>query len=144
MTKLHFVNKARKDNSVAKAGESYYWWQFAFAPKMYSKEQPSRSRLTRSEFLSTYWDIEDSLLQSYDEDSAQELISQLEELRDMCQDNLDNMPDQLQDSESGQLLQERIDGLDDWIGEIESIDWEDEEMDGGAAADLIQSSNPGL
>jgi len=50
MARANFVKKARKDNSVVKKGESYYWWKFAYGSKQYSKEAPSRSQLTQSGF----------------------------------------------------------------------------------------------
>lgn len=58
------------------------------------------------------------------EDGLTELISNLEEIRDDLQSRLDNMPESLQYGPTGELLQERIDGLDSAIGDLESIDVE--------------------
>jgi hypothetical protein len=137
MARVTFVKKARKDNKAAgiKKGESYYWWQFAFSPKSYSKTPPTRSQLTRSSFLSTLWAIEDGLCKRFEgivtsddfENGIEELVGEIEELKDECQNSLDNMPYQLQESDSGQLLQERIDGLDSWISDLQSIDTETNE-----------------
>ncbi len=54
---------------------------------------------------------------------VEDIVSQIEELRDECQNSLDNMPEHLQESsDAGNTLQERIDGLEDWINEIQAID----------------------
>jgi hypothetical protein len=69
-----------------------------------------------------------------------DIVSQLEELRDECQEKHDNMPDQLQDSGSGEILQGRADEIDSMIGELEGIDTEvciDEDVKGG-----IEEDNP--
>jgi hypothetical protein len=127
-----FVKKARKDypKEGIKKGDSYWHWAFAFGPKCKSKTQPTRSQLTRSAFLGTLWGIEDGLgdrfkgiVSSEDIQSGiDDLISEIEELKDETEGSLDNMPEQLKDADSGQLLQERIDGLESWISELDSID----------------------
>ena len=143
MPKVHFVKSARKENSVAKVGESYYWWQFRFGGKRFSKTYPKRSQLTQSPFLSELYDVEDRIGDSIDEDQAAEIICDLEALRDECQYSLDNMPEHLQEaSDSGMLLQERIDNLEDWISEIENIDWESTTPE--EAAEIIADANPGF
>ena len=48
----------------------------------------------------------------------------MEELRDTCQESFDNIPEQLQEGDSGQILQERIENLDDVISNLENIDTE--------------------
>ena len=52
MPKVHHVKKARKDNRVAKKGESYYGWKFAYSGKRYSLTYPKASQLTQSDKLS--------------------------------------------------------------------------------------------
>ena len=58
------------------------------------------------------------------EDTAQSIADELSNLRDELQDNLDNMPYGLQEGDTGQLLQERIDNLDSAICDLESIDYD--------------------
>ena len=137
--KIHFVKKARKDYPEAgiKKGESYYWWKPRYGGIRRSKTYPSRQELTQSEFLCRVYDIEDELssieidiegknkeeIEQEIRDTLESIISEIEELRDECEDKLYNMPEQLQDtSEAGILLQERIDALEDWISELENID----------------------
>ncbi|KKN02397.1 hypothetical protein LCGC14_1118200 [marine sediment metagenome] len=131
MPQVHLVKKARKDNSVVKKGESYYWWKFNFGSKMYSKTKPRRSQLTQSGFLSQIWDIEDRLSEMTAEEdleaSCDEIVDDVRNLQDEAQEKLDNMPEQLQDSSSsGQMLQERVDELDNMISELEDLDCEEE------------------
>lgn len=135
MTRLHFVKKARKDipDYDIKKGDSYYWWKFAYGRKQCSKTRPERSRLTQSEFFSQLYAIEDNLYgltaQEDLESARDDIVSELETLRDECQDKHDNMPEQLQDSGSGELLQNRVDSLDEFIDELNDVDLEvDEEL----------------
>lgn len=123
MPRLHFVKKARKDNPAVKAGESYYWWKFRYAGKRYSKERPRRSQLTQSAYLGTVYDLEDALVAFGDAADTEGLVLDLDNLRDECENSLDNMPQILQEtSESGMLLQERIDALEDGIQLLQDLE----------------------
>lgn len=104
MASAHFVKAARKDNSVVKKGESYYWWQLYRQSKRYSVTPPKRSQLTGSSFLSQMYDIEDDQigkLKAEDADDlrsqAEDIASQLRELGEECEENLGNMPEGLQE-----------------------------------------------
>lgn len=118
------------DTILIHKGESYWTWAFMNGPQLYSKTCPRQSQLTQSEFMSTYYsimeEVEDREPESQDEDALEEFISiiteELEELRDETQDRLDNMPESLQYSDTGQLLQERIDECDSLISDFEGID----------------------
>jgi hypothetical protein len=126
VTRAHFVKRARKDNPVVKAGESYYWWKFAYGRKQYSAQAPGRSQLTQSEFYGTQYGIEDGYQDADIEsgDDARTLcddaVSQIEELRDEQEEKRENMPESLQDSPTGELLQERYDECDSWAQELEA------------------------
>ena len=129
LTKLDRTIPADGSDTVFIAkGEPYYWWQFLHSPKQYSKTSPKRSQLTQSSFLSTLYALEESLdgCEISSQDDFEEFIetfkSDIEELRDTTQESLDNMPEGLQQGDTGQLLQERIDGLESWISDIESIE----------------------
>ena len=66
------------------------------------------------------------------EEGRDSIISDLECIRDEQQERLDNMPEGLQQGDTGQLLQDRIDQLEAAISDLENIDFEldeDEEMD---------------
>ena len=129
MPRVHFVKKARKDYPEAgiKKGESYYWWKFRYGGLHRSKTKPKPSQLTQSDFLSQVYEIEERIQEIDIDDDFQaeidDIVSELEMLRDETEDKLNNMPEQLQDtSEAGILLQDRIDALDDWISDLESVD----------------------
>lgn len=55
--------------------------------------------------------------------AAQDIVSELENIRDELEDNFYNIPEQLQDGAAGSLLQERMDEIDDVISELESVDY---------------------
>jgi hypothetical protein len=136
MARVHFVKKARKDQKEAgiKKGDSYYWWEFKFAGKHVSKTPPRRSQLTQSSFLSQMYDIEDVeisglTITSDFESDVQSIIDSLENLRSECEDKLSNMPEQLQSAPTGEMLQNRIDSVQEMIDELEGIDKEVDEED---------------
>lgn len=151
MPKVHFVKKAAKDNSVVKKGEPYYWWKFRYGGRRMSKDYPPRHLLTQSSFLSQLYQLQDGVYTT--QDDVESLISDLETLRDECQDSLDNMPESLQESsESGVLLQERIDGLEEWISNLEGIDFHDleeqsqgdEEQLSDLISEAVGEADPGI
>lgn len=118
------------DKILIHKGESYWTWCFMNQNPQYSKTKPRPSQLTQSEFLSQYYGIQEQIEDFAPEapedvqEFVDDIVSQLEELRDECQDRFDNMPYQLQDADSGQMLQERIDECDSLISDLESIDAE--------------------
>lgn len=129
MARANFVKKARKDvaGTDIKKGESYWWWQFAYSPKSYSKEAPKQSQLTRSAFKVQMYDIGDRIsavgTECDDfEGEVSDIVDELQGLRDECEEKLQNMPEQLQESNSGEILQGRMDSLEEMISELEEID----------------------
>ena len=136
--KVHHVKKARKDypEQGIKRGDSYFWWKPRYGGIRRSKTYPSRQELTQSDFLCRVYDIEDEIAEGINietrnpeevENEIEGWISaiteEIEELKEECEEKLDNMPEQLQDtSETGMLLQERIEYLDEWINNLESVD----------------------
>lgn len=136
MTRLHFVKKARKAirGSGIKKGDSYYWWKFRRGPKLVSKTRPARSRLTRSPFYASMYDLEDrhGALSAEGDDDAEpdnkdDIVDELrgiaEEVRavgEECQDKHDNMPQGLQEGDTGQLLLERVDQCNEIADSLEA------------------------
>lgn len=124
MAKVHFVKSARKDNPVAKKGESYFWWKPMVGgrggAKRYSKDRPSRSQLTQSEFLSALYGIEDGDMASAQTPEDFNAIAEaLRELGQEQQEKYDNMPEGLQQGDTGQMLEERASNCESWADEIE-------------------------
>lgn len=142
MARAHFVKKAR--NAVPegvcgikggiKPGDSYWWWKFRRGGKLYSKQRPRRSQLTGSWYYATIFDLEDLTIAKASADSGlgdlrDEIVSALEDLRDECQGNLDNMPEGLQQGPTGELLQQRVDDLENAISEFEDLELDEPDED---------------
>lgn len=145
VARVHHVLKARKDypEHGIKKGEPYYWWKPNFGRKHFSKTMPKPSQTTSSEFMSTVLGVEESLaelnLESDFKSEIETAVSDLENLRDETQDKLDNMPEGLQQGDTGQLLQERVDEIDSMINDLEGIDTDiDEELKGDDLEDRKQ------
>lgn len=133
MPRVYSVKKARKDHGNGiKKGDSYYFWTFMHGPTMKSKTYPKPSQLTRSEYLSQGYGIQESLdrlFQTFDdiEGDVEQVKDELEQLRDETQEKYDNQPPGLQEGDTGQLLQERADLVDELISRIEDIEMEYDE-----------------
>lgn len=133
MGKVTFVKSCRKEQKCRKCGvvipvgSSYYKGALF-------REQPivrctkcglKHYEVTTSEYVKTIG----RLVEDWEEDfgvtstTVEEVLAVLEEMRDTCQENLDNIPEQLQEAEAGALLQERIDELESAIYELESKEW---------------------
>lgn len=134
MPRVHHV-KARKDHpefGIAK-GEMCYWWQCYRSPKIYSKTAPKASQLTRSEFLAAMADIEDeiSALGADDglESSVAEIAGRIRELGEEQEEKRGNMPEGLQEGDTGTMLQERADKCAEIADELEAITFDDDEAE---------------
>lgn len=153
MARAHFVKAARKDNPVAKKGEPYWWWKPMIggrgAAKRFSKTQPTRSQLTNSEFLSAFYAICESIDAAEDVDGLRSCAEELRTLGEEQQEKFDNMPDGLQQGDTGQMLEERATGCDSWADAIEAacdnFDGEDdgeEEDDEDGDTDVDDGDDP--
>lgn len=132
MARLNVVKKSRKayEEFGIKKGDMYYWWKFRFGGVHKSLIRPRRSQLTQSGFLGQVYDLEDEISETgeIDQSMIDGWVETIEALRDECQEKLDNMPEQLREnSSSGQLLQERVDALEQWTSDLEGIDCEVDE-----------------
>jgi len=91
--------------------------------------------MTTSDFLAQMWDIEERIadftvdaLEEFEiaaeglQMEINEIVSELETLRDEQEEKRDNMPESLQDSQVGELLQSRYEAVDEMIGELEAVD----------------------
>lgn len=120
MPRVHHVTKSRKEFPGIPAGSEYWWWKFAFGPTVRSLKPPRPWQLTRSSFLSEYLRISDETAGSLSSwDGVENLVSELENLRDETQDKLNNMS-----AESGstvELLEARVEGLEEWINHIDDV-----------------------
>lgn len=122
------------DRVVIQKGQTYYSWQLHRQPRQISLTRPKPQQLTQSGFLITVYDIQDRISNvrscSDVEDAASEvdgIKDDVQNLLDETQNSLDNMPESLQQGPTGELLQERIDGLEEVLSELENIDFDCEE-----------------
>jgi len=130
MPRVNFVKTAAKDypDVGIRKGDSYYWWKFRFGGKHKSKTHPRPSQLTQSEFLSTQLSIGeriDGLSSNTFEElemEVDEIVSEIRQLGEEQSDKLDNMPDSLQESPTGELLQGRYEACEEWADTLESVD----------------------
>jgi len=127
------IPKDENDPIIIHKGESYFWWQFKNGGKNFSKTRPKESQLTQSNYLSQLYAIQERIEDISADDSSDlesivdELKSDIESLKDETEESLSNMPESLQSSPTGELLQERIDALETALSELEDIDLDDYE-----------------
>lgn len=134
---------ARKDypqNNILK-GEKYYFCQIktgARSSRILRQKTPfRRSQLTSSEYLSTLYDWEDSLSALSSMDDAQSMADDIRQLGEEQREKFDNMPEGLQQGDTGQMIEERADACDAAADEIEEIigEWESSKADTDDEAD---------
>lgn len=149
MPRVTYVKSARvaKPEHGIAVGDPYYHWSMMVGgrgSKRYSKERPSRSQLTNSSYKSQLYDLVDGAQEGWDScQDADDVRSKLDDLASSIRDlgeeqrsNKDNMPEGLQESETGQLLETRADSCDSCADELEAIDTEIDED--GTIAELVE------
>ncbi len=118
--------KARKDYPAAGIvkGDMYYHARLKTGPAsgiVLRQLKPfRRSQLTRSSFLGSLYDIEDDQTEAQCVEDCRSLAERYTNLGAECQESLDNMPENLQETDTGQLLTERIEACEAAAEEIES------------------------
>lgn len=132
MGKVKKINSSRKEfkcnkcNEVIPKGSTYYRGEINFGPTIIRCSTCGLKgyEVTTSDYVRTAGELVEDWRENYsiDESGLQDLISAVEELKDDLSDRLDNMPYQLQEADTGMLLQDRIDGLDSAQSDLESID----------------------
>lgn len=112
------------DHGIVK-GDTYYYTKMKTGPRssrvMRSKTPFRRSQLTGSEYLGTLYEIEDDKAKIDTLDDASDIIERYRALAEETQEKLDNMPQGLQEGDTGQMLQERIDACENAASEIEDL-----------------------
>lgn len=148
--------KARKDYpkfGILKGEEHYTWqlWYGGYSVVYRSKTYPRASRLETSEYMVSYLELVERAQDLVDsgevsQDDIDSLIADIQELQSDVQSKLDNMPEPLQEGETGQLMQSRIDELDTWLDAlcaIESENLEDpDQPEDNVRAEKLQEAMP--
>ena len=137
MPRVHTIKSARKNYPAEgiEKGDTYYKWSIKTGPasgRVYrSKTYPKPSDLTGSPFQKSLLEIQERIsnFEAGNYETAEDLSSDLEQitsdieaLRDETQGSLENMPEGLQQGGVGQTLQDRIDGLEDWLNNLQGVD----------------------
>lgn len=132
MGKVTIIKKSRKEckcgkcGNIIPVGSRYYRGELNFARDIIRCDTCKLEawEVTTSDYQLQVGRIANKWRDDYEcsAEGAENIAADLEEIRDDLQDRLDNMPYQLQDSDTGMLLQERIDNLDSVIEELNDID----------------------
>lgn len=129
--------KAAKDypDLGIKKGDMYYFAQIKTGPRssrtIRSLKPIPRSQLTSSEYLSRLYEWEDAKAEISSMEDAQQFADDIRELGEEQQEKFDNMPDGLQQGDTGQMIEERASSCEQAASDIEEIigDWEQERDD---------------
>jgi DNA-directed RNA polymerase subunit RPC12/RpoP len=120
--------KCSKCGEVIKVGDVYLkGTPFRRSPVIRCTKCGLRSwELSSSDYVQGVGRVCDCWEEDYgcDEDTAQSVADELQNICDEVQSSLDNMPEGLQEGDTGQLLQERIDNLELAISDLEAIDYD--------------------
>jgi hypothetical protein len=114
------------------AGSSYYHWSLMSGGrgvKRFSKTPPRRSQLTNSEFKAALYDIEDALEALSDADDLDGIIEDIRQLGSEQEEKHQNLPDNLQYSGTGELLEGRAQACEEWASELEQVEKPEEVSD---------------
>lgn len=108
-----------------KKGDRYFTWKTrvtvgkSYVGRVHrSLTRPTST--TQSAFLSSLAEIQAAFPGVEDADGLRAIAEQVRELGQEEREKFDNMPEGLQQGDTGQLLEERADGCDAWADEIES------------------------
>lgn len=132
------------DKVIIPAGSNYYSWKFRNGQRQVSLTYPKPQQLTQSEFLINVYNIKDLIDEIIAEGAEglesirDSIVEEINNLRDEVQERFDNIPENLQSAPVAELLQERIDALDGWSGEIENVDLSDFDEEDGDLEKWIQ------
>lgn len=105
----------------------YFMWSFRYGGTHRSLVRPKPSQLTQSDFLQRVYTWDENPIdceQNWEDVQAaiQERIEEIQELRDETEEKLYNMPEQLQYAPTGEMLQSRMDSLEEMISEYENFE----------------------
>jgi len=92
-------------------GDTYFRWAFFRQPDQLSKTYPTREQLTQDEGLQMAYGVFDGDVPTEACEVATATCS-LDEAASLIQEKLDNMPEGLQEGDTGQQLQSRIDSIE--------------------------------
>ncbi len=114
---------ARKDypNAGIKKGDLYYKWKFRYSPVNRSLTPPQAEQLTQSAYMQEWIPLNRDISEFDGEaDDVDELVERARQLGNEQQEKKDNMPDGLQEGDTGQLLEERAEECEELADSLEN------------------------
>lgn len=132
MGKIQYVKRARKERVCSKCGkviavgEPYKKGVINFHPDIVvCSECPLKSyEVTTSEYCKNIGCICEDWSENFgvSDTTADEIVTALEEIKDEVECSLDNIPENLKEAPTGELLQNRLDQLEEAIEALNDID----------------------
>ena len=122
-----YHRKARKDypQQGIKKGDMYYTADIKTGPRsgrtLRSLTPLKPSQLTVSEFKSGWLGAEESLEGNFSAEDLRSAAERIGEIGEQARDSYDNMPESLQYSQTGEMLEERSSRCEEVKGELEQI-----------------------
>lgn len=142
MPRVHYVKKARKDNSAVSKGEEYWWAKFRTGRSGFVRKwakRPRPSQLTQSDKKSRLYSLKEDLedVEINAERAGEELRSELESMRDDVGSQLEELgsewtdaamelPENLQASEQYSHMEELGSNHESAASDVTSVDIPDE------------------
>lgn len=135
MGKVQHIMKSRKEYVCGKCrrkipvGSEYYKGQVMYMPAIIRCTGCGLKwyEVTTSDYIRDVGAIKEDWQESFTVQDGvwEEISANLEEILDGCNERLENMPEQLQEADVGQMLQERIDGLETAMDELSNCSMEE-------------------
>lgn len=132
MGRVQVIKKSRKEykcnkcGKVIPAGSTYYKGEINFGPTIIRCQECKLEawEVTTSHYQLVVGEIVHKWADNYgiSEDAIDNMVSDLQDIVSELEDKLSNMPEGLQEGDVGQLLQERIDTLEDVISNLGALD----------------------
>jgi hypothetical protein len=130
VTTLHYVKKASEgqqgDSRCVLAEERRAVLLVAVRLRQQAVQQgpAKQSQLTQSEFWSAVYSLQETEYPGFDELESEidNIKSELDTIRSDNEDKFNNMPDSLQQSETGQMLEERARACEEAMQSLDDID----------------------
>jgi hypothetical protein len=135
MPRVH-IQKAGKDypNINVLKGTTYYWWKFRYGGKHRSATYPRPSQLTQSKMSAAYAAseaLEDAIFNAVDAqviaDALGDASTEIEDVKTEYEESLENMVSQ--EGQIAEEIQEKIDGLEEWVQNIDAAKDEVESLE---------------
>jgi hypothetical protein len=138
------------DTVIVQKGQEYYKWKFRYGSPQISLTYPKPQQLTQSDFLTQCYDIQESI-DVIDGDSPDDLqgakdiiLEEIQNLLEETDEKFNNMPDSLQQGPVGELLQQRVNNLQEAIDALEGVELDFDEEGETSLEDWLEEKKEEL